>query len=165
MIEAGAELGILKVLHSSGYQSYLAAPIMKGDKLLGIAEFASYKPNIFNDLTQHNINKFIPIVEASIQSFVEGKSNKLSAIIQSECTAIHPSVEWKFYEEAEKFFDQSVKDSDEPKFDEIVFHDLYALYGQIDVSGSSRARNGAIASDLSAQLEQVLNLLKHAELD
>jgi len=155
-------IGVIKGLLKSGYKSYLAAPIKDGDKLIGILEFASRTPKMINSLTEYDIQKILPITEASLKAYVSGYSNELSAIVQNECTAIHPSVEWKFYEEADKFL-HARHANEAAQYEEIAFKDLYALYGQIDVSGSSDARNTAIASDLSLQLSKITDILQAAQ--
>lgn len=78
--------------------------------------------------------------------------NEISAVIQEECTSIHPAVEWRFQEEAAKYI-QDKKSNQSPVFNEIVFKDVLPLYGQVDIVGSSTARNEAIRLDLSKQLE------------
>ena len=40
-------------------------------------------------------------------------------------------------------------------FREVVFEDVYPLYGQIDIKGSSDARNHAIQKDLVLQLRGI----------
>ena len=39
----------------------------------------------------------------------------------------------------------------EPNFNKIAFENIYPLYGQIDIKGSSEARNWATQQDLSIQ--------------
>ncbi len=162
LLENGATLGILKGLADAGFKSYMAIPIVDEDKVMGILEFGSKELFSFNSIVEQNIRQIIPIVESSVKGFIDGQSNLLSAIIQHECTAIHPSVEWKFYDEANRFLTQQI-DGGDASFEEIVLKDLYALYGQIDISGSSVARNNAIANDLSNQLSYILALLEKAE--
>ena len=61
---------------------------------------------------------------------------------------MHPSVLWVFEREARKFI--SDYDSDGlASFKDIVFKDVYPLYGQIDIVASSDARNEAIQKDLT----------------
>ncbi len=155
-------LGIIKGLLNLGYQSYMAAPIVDGDKTIGILEFASKKPYQFNNIFEKQLETIIPVATSAMKAYLDGYSNKLSAIIQTECTAIHPSVEWRFFEEAEHFLETTER-GEEISFDEIKFDNLYALYGQIDISGSSIARNDAIAQDLSTQLSMVMEILEMAQ--
>src|SRR5690606_38049498 len=84
--------------------------------------------------------------------------NRVKAVIQSECTSIHPSVLWIFESEAKRF----IREMDQEglaSFKDISFKDIYPLYGQIDIVGSSEARNSAIQKDLLRQLDLVENII------
>ena len=48
------------------------------------------------------------------------------------------------------------------KLDEIVFNNVYPLFGQSDIKGSSDARNKAIQEDLTTQLTLAIHVLKDA---
>ena len=50
-------------------------------------------------------------------------------------------------------------DGDIAKLDEIIFEDVYPLFGQSDIKGSSDARNNAIQEDLTTQLTLAINVL------
>jgi hypothetical protein len=85
--------------------------------------------------------------------------NRREAIIQQECTTIHPAVKWRFEEEANKFMARQEK-NEQPTFSDIVFKNVYPLYGQVDIKGSTERRNQAVCEDLSKQLAEVAALLK-----
>ena len=70
------------------------------------------------------------------------EENLIEAIIQQECTSIHPSVHWRFRKEAKHFIQEQFK-GNEVTFNKIAFENVYPLYGQIDIKGSSEARNKA----------------------
>ena len=84
---------------------------------------------------------------------------KLEAIIQSKYTAIHPSVEWKFLEEAAHL----VNDPD-AEVSDISFNNIYPLYAQADIKGSSLHRNKSIQADLIQQLELAKQVINKASL-
>ena len=48
---------------------------------------------------------------------------------------------------------------------EIVFTDVYPLYGQVDIKGSSEVRNAGVQKDLTTQLNALLNLLPQLEVN
>src|SRR5690606_18648590 len=74
-------------------------------------------------------------------------------------TSIHPSVKWRFQEEALSFLNNKTVGKDYA-LKEIVFNDIYPLYGQIDVQGSSESRNKAIQQDLIHQTEDLILLFE-----
>ncbi|NCP89553.1 MAG: GAF domain-containing protein, partial [Flavobacteriales bacterium] len=80
---------------------------------------------------------------------------------QKECTSIHTSVHWKFVSEAKKFIHQQSR-GEKATFNKIAFNDIYPLFGQIDIKGSSEARNLATRLDLNIQLNDVKLILQKA---
>src|SRR5690606_10613130 len=85
------------------------------------------------------------------------------AIIQQECTSIHPSVSWKFRAAAKQFLLDKQKQGGNATFSKIVFENVYPLFGQIDIIGSSGARNNATLKDLMLQLNLIENILEKIE--
>ncbi|GAB7256260.1 GAF domain-containing protein [Polaribacter sp. OB-PA-B3] len=149
-------------LYDGGIQSIILIPIKatkSGD--LALLEIAS--PNAY-DLNSVNINKLkdiIPVFEAAVKRTSEERQNVLEATIQENYTSIHESVKWRFYEAAEKYHTE-FQTNDNAKLDEIVFKDVYPLFGQSDIKGSSDARNVAIKEDLITQLTLAISVLKDA---
>jgi hypothetical protein len=68
----------------------------------------------------------------------------LRQAIQQQFTKIHPSVEWRFLQEAERRSWGMPPES-------IVFEHVYPFYGISDIRGSSDERNRAIQADLLEQ--------------
>ncbi|MBQ0740582.1 GAF domain-containing protein, partial [Aquimarina celericrescens] len=90
-------------------------------------------------------NKLQDVMPYLVDSVLRSKAkaeNELELIIQQECTSIHPSVHWKFKQEAKRFMLAMVEENP-VSFREVVFENVYPLYGQIDIKGSSEARNEA----------------------
>ena len=85
-------------------------------------------------------------------------NNQIDAIIRQNCTAIHSSVAWRFIEAAEKLLESRMKNADDI-MEDIVFSNVYPLYGQSDIQGSSTERNRSIQADIIEQLSLVKNIL------
>ena len=150
-----------KGLHEQGIKSAIFAPIAHEGELLGILEIVSTKKNSLNGINATKLDDVMPyIVSAVVRSKIE-EENLIDAIIQNECTSVHSSVYWRFQEEAKKFIIDDLQ-GNQPSFQEIVFKDVYPLYGQIDISGSSQARNLAIQRDLMIQLTNISEILRSA---
>ncbi|WP_405412550.1 GAF domain-containing protein [Maribacter sp. Asnod1-A12] len=147
-----------KGLKEQGVQSAIFAPIASENNLLGVLEIVSEKKGVLNGVNAQKLDDVLPfIVSAVVRAKIE-EDNRIDAIIQNECTSVHSSVYWKFKEEAKKFIvDQTEGRS--PSFKEIVFKDVYPLFGQIDIKDSSHARNLAIQRDLMIQLSEIDNVL------
>ncbi len=150
-----------KGLHEQGIKSAIFAPIAANGELLGVLELVSANVNDLNSVNAAKLEDVMPyIITAVLRSKAE-EENLIAAIIQNECTSVHSSVYWKFQEEAKKFIHEEL-DGGQPSFKEIVFNDVYPLYGQIDIKGSSQARNNAIQKDLMIQLSEINSVLNKA---
>ena len=156
-IEAGNELGVLK---NQGIKSAILAPIADGDELLGILEIVSEKPKALNSVNANKLLDVMPFIIASIKRAKREENNLIEAIIQQECTSIHPSVYWKFEKAARQFLKEKQQSGNQVTFNKIVFEKVYPLFGQMDVKGSSEARNLATQKDLSLQLKLVSKIVE-----
>lgn len=142
-----------------GIESFLLAPVRKGEKLLGIIELASPRTRALNSVNANKLDLVLPFLSDTIEKNMSTVANHLEAIVQQEYTAIHPSVYWKFKEEAKNYL-YSNQFLQNYTFKEIVFKEVYPLYGQIDIKGSSEHRNAAIIKDLKHQLNEILEILE-----
>lgn len=131
-------------------------------KDLSILEIASPRRFELNSINQNKLKNIIPVFKAAIDRFSEEHINVLEATIQEHYTTIHPTVKWRFSEAAESYQMQLAEGIESPKLDEIVFNDVYPLFGQSDIKGSSIARNLAIKEDLTLQLSLAINVLNEA---
>lgn len=149
-------------LLSQGMKSAILHPLSHNGKLLGVLEVVSEVPYALNRFNSLKINEISEYVRVSLVRSNEEYANRIKALIQSECTAIHPSVKWKFDEEAH-FVLKKRQQNKNVSFSDIVFKDVHPLYGQIDIVGSSDARNDAIKQDLIEQLERVCDIFAFAK--
>jgi hypothetical protein len=89
----------------------------------------------------------------AVQRSVEELNSRIQTVINEECTAIHPTVEWRFRKAVLNGFErQRTTGSAVTELEPIVFEGVYPLYGLADIRGSSIQRAHAIQSDLLAQL-------------
>ena len=146
-------------LKKNDIRSCLLAPIAKKGKLLGVLELVSPNKNELNGLNARKIDDILPFIYTAAERNLSDYQNYVKAVIQSECTAIHPSVTWRFEEEAIQF----IQDQNQGKigqFDDIVFEDVHPLFGQIDIVSSTKMRNEAIQQDFRLQLKDLQELLQ-----
>jgi hypothetical protein len=150
-----------KILKSNNIKSAILAPIADGKELLGILELVSEKPKVLNSVNANKLIDVMPFIISTVKRSKREEENLIEAIIQKECTSIHPSVHWRFAKEAKIFIKNQLNGS-EPTFNKIAFENIYPLYGQIDIKGSSEARNWATQQDLKIQLTLVNTILEKA---
>lgn len=147
-----------KNLMEQGIRSAILAPISVNGNLLGVLELVSGKTNELNSVNANKLDDVMPYIISAVMRTIEEEENLIDAVIQHECTTVHPSVYWKFQEEAKRFMADELE-GQQPVFREIVFKDVYPLYGQIDIKDSSRERNLSIQRDLMIQLSEINEIL------
>jgi len=151
----------LKSLEDQGFRSAIFAPLANNDGLMGILEIVSKEPSVLNSISANKLEDVMPFIISAVERIKKDRKNLIEAIIQKECTSIHPSVHWRFEKEAKNFIKNELNGQN-PVFNKIGFDNVYPLYGQIDVKGSSEARNQATKEDLKAQLNLVKLVLEKA---
>jgi hypothetical protein len=149
---------LLKHFLDQGIHSFILAPVINSGELLGVLEIVSFTSRELNSVNAHKLEVVMPFISDAIARRIGDYQNQIQAVIQNEYTTLHPSVQWKFRDEAKKFI-QSRMNSAEYILQEIVFQDVYPLYGQIDIKGSSDARNLSIQKDMYAQLQFIQGIL------
>ncbi|HAF78862.1 MAG TPA: GAF domain-containing protein, partial [Maribacter sp.] len=161
MVEQSGEMQPYKGLQDQGVQSAIFAPIAYEGKLLGILEIVSQKKGVLNGVNAQKLDDVMPFIVSAVVRTKNEENNRIDAIIQNECTSVHSSVYWRFQEEAKRFIQDEIEGRS-PSFKEIVFKDVYPLFGQIDIKDSSQARNLAIQRDLMIQLSEIDSVLNIA---
>ncbi|NNC51264.1 MAG: GAF domain-containing protein [Flaviramulus sp.] len=149
-------------LYEQNFKSGIFAPIANDKELLGILEIVSNKSKVLNSINANKLVDVMPFIVSAVERSKAEEVNLIEAIIQQECTSIHSSVSWKFKKAAKKFLNDKLKNPlNTATFSEIVFNNVYPLFGQIDVKGSSDARNLATQKDLALQLSLVDKVLEN----
>ncbi|MCU7550978.1 GAF domain-containing protein [Chitinophagaceae bacterium LB-8] len=148
-------------LKKIGVQSYMAVPLLYNEEIIGFLELSSDEPNALNAVTKHKLQDVIPLFTTALQRSLEERQNQLEAIIRQKYTAIHPTVAWRFTEAAENLLERQ-RNQDDDTLEDIVFENVYPLYGQADIQGSSDERNHAIQADLIEQLLLANQILETA---
>ena len=148
-------------LLNQGVKSCILAPIAVGNELIAVLELVSATRNSLHSLNATKLDDVMPYIVSTVERKKFELENRIKAVIQSECTSIHPSVLWIFEEEAQRFIENQ-NAGKFAAFKDIAFEDVYPLYGQIDIVGSSDERNKAIQQDILIQLKLVHSILELA---
>ncbi|MCD9854689.1 GAF domain-containing protein [Epilithonimonas sp. JDS] len=145
-----------KQLYEAGIKSAIFAPIIKDKRILGIVELVS-KKKLLNSINANKMEIVMPYLVDTMDRLYTGIETRIQAIIQREYTSIHPSVYWKFRQEAERHIGFFNAEFDLP-YRNISFQELTPLFGQTDVRNSSISRNLVIKQDLEIQLGLISDL-------
>ena len=149
------------ILIEKGFRSLLLAPLFLDDgKIIGAFELASKKPYQFSKMTLVKLRNAISLFELGTNRWLQELDNQINLFIQQQYTSIHPSVEWKFAEVSKKYLWGNTFGKEEQTLEPVVFKNVYPLYAQADIVGSSTIRNKSIESDLIDNLERVKKVIK-----
>lgn len=140
-------------LIEEGIQSIIVAPLKnKKGNIIGLLEIGSPTPFRLHSFIELKFKEIIDLFATAVERSRDEVDNRIEAIIREKYTAVHPSVEWKFIRNAFEILENREKNiSREPP--PIVFDDVFPLYGQADIVGSSDIRNQAIQEDLKINLK------------
>ena len=145
-----------KRLKAENISSLILIPLKISDKYLQLIELASSKKNELNALNANKLKDIIPYVKIAAQRYMEENLNILESTIQENYTSLHPTVKWRFDRAAVNFNRQKAEGIKNPILENISFDNIYPIYAQADIKGSSTARNQAIQEDLEIQLNLVI---------
>ena len=138
-----------KLLLKQGIRSILVAPLLDQEKnVIGLVELGS--PDIYgiNAFMEIKFREIRGLFRTAVERSREYIDNRIEAIMREQYTSLHSSVEWRFTEAAFHILER--QDAGEPNTPEpIQFKEVYPLYGQADIVGSSKLRNAAIYQDLA----------------
>jgi hypothetical protein len=148
----------LKPLFEEGIRSYIHYPLQNSDGMLGVLELASPIPNQLNFEVMSRLERAVPLLSLALLKNRENFNGKIEKVIKEKFTALQPSVEWKFAEAAWEHLHSSGNES-AMLTGNVVFDNVYPLYGAVDIRNSSIERSLALQKDLKEHLRLVDHLL------
>ena len=150
---------IEEALLERNIRNILVAPLKNGEgEIIGMLELASPHPQEINSISALRLDELAPLFTVAVERKREEISNQVEAVIREQYTAVHPTVSWRFRETASKLLEDREKMGMNAPIEDIVFEDIYPLYGQMDIVGSSNIRNKGIQQDLIQNLELALDV-------
>lgn len=151
------ELQLLK----KGVRSLLLVPQRDSNgKKIGILEIASALPYRVNKQVLDKLSEIISLFNLGANRWIQSLDNRINLFIQKQFTYIHPSVEWKFQEVSQNYLLAPPNEEQPVMLEPIGFKDVYPLYGQADIVGSSKIRNKSIEEDMLDNLRKVQKVME-----
>ena len=144
-----------------GIRSALIVPLRYQGANIGTFFILSPRPHDFNAMDKMLIKPTVPMFSMALKRGVDDIHNEVQTIIKEKCTALHPSVEWRFRKAAFSHLER-LHAGEASELEPIVFKDVIPLYGQSDIRGSSEARSSSIQSDMTEQLELAMEVFDRA---
>jgi len=160
-----------EILLSKGIRNIVITPVYFENRPVGLLELGSPHPGVLNPLSTIRLKDLLPLLTVAVERSMEERRTRIRAIIKEKYTSIHPSVEWRFVKAAANHLDRQFN-NEKSEIEPIIFENVYPLYGQSDIRGSSDARAAAIQQDLiehlrlaKRALEEVYSVKPLAALD
>lgn len=120
-------------------------------------ELISSRPYGLHTVNANKLNPVMPLINDTFERVYESTMHHLEAIIQREFTPVHPSVHWRFQQEAEHYFLRNLTNQSYTH-QEIKFEQVFPLYGAVDIKSSTFIRNQLIQADTVDQLQALAEL-------
>jgi GAF domain-containing protein len=146
----------MRYIYDNSSRSYLSYPIRNGDGLIGLLELSSPLPQSITHETIIQLEPAIPLLSLAVLKCRDDFENRVEKVIKEKFTALQESVEWKFTEVAWDHLRHNGKVSGTKN---VVFDNVYPLYGAIDIRNSSLERLHAIHKDFKQHLKLIADVL------
>lgn len=151
----------LGCVEEQGGRSAIVAPLKSGREMIGLLVLMCKEPGVLTETTFARLDAALPLFTLALEKSAETLDNEIDHVIKEQFTAVQSSVEWKFTEAAVEFITKKKK-GEEAKIHNLVFENVFPLYGAIDIRNSSTERNQAIQQDLLEQLNATGVIVKKA---
>lgn len=151
-------------LLNAGIRNLFVSPLIYKDEIIGILELASALPGDLNKVNILKLNDVYPLFAVCIESSLDDLNKSIQSVIKEKCTAIHPTVDWRFRNAAFEYLNKLRNDIVD-EMEEIMFENVHPFFGSSDIKDSSIHRNSAIQSDLIENLELAKAIVSHASTE
>ncbi len=155
----------LKALKQSGVASYALLPVFYNNQVAGVLEVHATKEGLLGPELLGRLSPAMPFIAQLLQSNVDRFNAGIENVIKDKFTSLQPSVQWKFKEAALHYMQQPHNQNGKQEIEQIIFKNVYPLYGAIDIRNSSIERNNATKDDLQYQLRLLLQTLDDIKKD
>jgi len=153
---------IEKQIIDNGFKSFAVLPLIHQNKLLAVLELGVDKAGALFAINILKLNNILPLFSLSLIQSMEALNNRIQKVINENCTAIHQAVEWRFRQAALNYVRDELREGS-AEMEEVVFDNVYSIYGLSDIRGSSTQRNFVIQSDLIDHLDHARDILFEAK--
>ena len=109
-----------KALFTHGIKNILVAPLIYDDELIGFLEIGSPVKGDLTAVSITRLNEILPLFAIALKRSLDERENRIEALIKEKCTAIHPSVEWRFNQAAHNLL-LKMDNGEEADLEPIVF--------------------------------------------
>lgn len=148
----------MKELAQSGVVSCAVVPIFFNKTLVGVLDLFTTKKDVMAETLLAAIEPAIPLLSQLMKNSIDNFNAEIVKVITEKFTSLQPSVQWKFNEVALHYL--QAQQNGEAETEEIIFDNVYPLYGAVDIRNSTIERNHALQLDLKVQFEVLIDVLQ-----
>lgn len=139
--------------------SYALIPILHHAKLVGVFEIYTEKENSLNENVLAKLEEVSPLLAQILGNASVKFQLSIDEVIKEKFTSLQSAVQWKFNEKAWEYL-QNIHDGQPlPTVGNIMFENVYPLYGAVDIKNSTIERNKAFSIDIEIQLQELKKAL------
>ena len=153
--------GMKKDFVQSGIRSLMIAPLCYKGECIGTLDIGSPRPGDLGPVDVMLMSHIQPLFSMAVKKALDDLDNRIQCVIKEKCTAVHPTVEWRFRKAAVRHL-EDVRLGHASEMESIVFKEVFPFYGVSDIRGSTEERNRAISEDLSKHLTLALKIVSSA---
>ncbi len=147
-----------------GIRSLIIMPLYFQGEALGTITIKAPGVGVLGPFDEIRLKKIAPLFSVALKRGLDDMNNEVQAVIKEKCTAVHPSVEWRFHEAAIAHMER-LRQGEASDMEPIIFKEVVPLFGQSDIRGSSEARIQSIQADLTQQLVLAGKVLRAAQAE
>lgn len=144
-----------------GVRAMLIAPLSFSGDTIGTFWINSNRPHALGAVDSEKMRHIAPLFSMALKRGLDDMNNEVQAVIKEKCTAVHPSVEWRFRKASMDHMER-MRQGKPSEMEPIIFKDVIPLFGQSDIRGSSEARVESIQADLTEQLSLAGTIMQRA---
>ncbi len=148
-------------LLNQGARSIAVFPLFFDDQHIGFFDVTSPKKDDLNEGVIEKLADLMPLLCLAGKRRIDDVKQAVQSIISEQCTAIHPTVEWRFHEEAQMASERA-EGNKSLEMKNIFFQDVYPLYALSTIRNSAALRSKAVQDDLRTQIGLALEVLQMA---
>ncbi len=113
----------------------LLSPLQYQGERIGLLELFSPHPHDFGPFEALLMEQLTPLFAVALKRGQDDLAKQVQTVIKEQCTAVHPSVEWRFEKAALAHLEDRHQGNPSQRMEDIVFKEVVPFYGQADIRG------------------------------
>lgn len=146
--DLAARYPFLQQLYKNGISSYALVPVFNNKLLVGMLEVFTRKSGSLNEKILSRLDPSIPLLAQLLEHSINQLQNEMENIVKEKFTFLQPAVEWKFNDIAWQLMRKKMLGNPIEDKHQVLFEQVFPLYGAIDIRNSTHQRNLALHQDL-----------------